>query len=133
MQNPRKLPIQYGCALALALTAGFLFIVAAGLAYDRQQPIPSDAFGLFEFVVVGLPFAVLAVARTRDWLAWLVAIALTSAGWGWLVYEASLDQGANIGGGFFIYIVAPLIISGASLTTAGLRGKIPDWGQEPEA
>jgi len=74
-----------------------------------------------------------AARRTRDWLAWAVAVFLTAAVWGWHLHDLSRQTGVNIGLGTIMMLVAPLLISGFSVATAGMRGKIPDWGQEPDS
>ncbi|HYG31048.1 MAG TPA: hypothetical protein VD887_12655 [Allosphingosinicella sp.] len=53
--------------------------------------------------------------------------------WGWHLHDLSRQTGVNIGLGTIMMLVAPLLISGFSVATAGMRGKIPDWGQEPDS
>ena len=82
--------------------------------------------------MIGLPFGVLAVARTRDWLAWLLALMLTAAVWGWYLHELSVRTGVNFLLGSVQLLVAPFLISGLALAMAGMRGNIPDWAVDAE-
>ncbi|HEX8363733.1 MAG TPA: hypothetical protein VF603_00440 [Allosphingosinicella sp.] len=135
MGNPPALPFRFGCALALAVAASFVIAVAAGHSYISALPFLHHDWGYYlaELCLIAVPFGALAVARTRDWLAWAVAVFLTAAVWGWHLHDLSRQTGVNIGLGIIMMLVAPLLISGFSVAIAGMRGKIPDWGQEPDS
>ena len=134
MPTPPRLPVQAGCPLALAVAAALVALVALGFSHVTGHPYGDRGWGLYllEFLVIGLPFGVLAVARTRDWLGWLFAVALTVGVWGWYLYDLDQETGVNFLLGFIQLLAAPLIISGLALATAGMRGKIPDWGVDAE-
>ena len=107
--------------------------VGAGLISRRGFQIEDWDFYLFQLVIIGVPFGVLAVARTRDWLAWLLAVILTAAVWGYYLYDLSRHEGVNFLLGPIMVLLAPITISGFSLVTAGMRRMIPDWGVDEEA
>lgn len=132
MGNPAKLPFPFGCPLALAIAASFVVAVAAGHSYISARPFLHHGwrYYLAELCIIAVPFAALVVTRTRDWLAWALAVLLTAAVWGWHLHDLSQNTGANIGLGIIMMLVAPVVISGFSVATAGMRGKIPDWGQD---
>ncbi|HZF93778.1 MAG TPA: hypothetical protein VEZ20_02790 [Allosphingosinicella sp.] len=121
MTSPRKLPFRIGCPLALLLTA--IVIIAVEIVHPRPWRPGFDH--LSTAAIVGAPFALLALARTRDWAAWLVAIALTAGLWAWFLYDLAQNRGVNIGLGFLQLVVAPFFISALALVTAGVRGRIP--------
>jgi len=116
--------MRLGCALALLVTAACVGLFLLGLSAVNDRPVGARDFSFLEFAVIGFPFAMLALAQAREWLAWLVAVALTAAVWGWLLYEISLHRGANFAAGP-ILMIAPILIAGFSLAVAGLRGRIP--------
>lgn len=97
------------------------------------RELRADDWGyyLFQIAIIGIPFAALAVARTRDWLAWLLAVAFTAAVWGYYLYDLTRNTGVNFILGPVMMIAAPVVISGLCLAAAGMRDKIPDWGREP--
>jgi hypothetical protein len=132
MRNPRKLSGKIGCPFALLLTAAIIAAVEAGRSFVLDRPWSLPTWDLLTFLTVGAPFGVLAIARTRDWLAWSLALALTAALWGWFLYDLTLHNGVNFAFGPIQLFLAPLIISGFALVAAGLRGTIPDWGVEPD-
>jgi hypothetical protein len=119
------LPFRLGCPLALLLAA------AGGVSVEalvHGRPIRGDSwdsiipFGLF----VGFPFGVLALAKARDWLAWLLAAVLMAGLWVSRDYmiESSTDFMSGIP-----FTMAPLAIAGLCLAVAGMRGRIP-WARE---
>lgn len=122
-----ELPVRLGCPLALAVTMAMSIGINWGMGGEgrpfRLGEWPSYALN---FAFVGAPFAVLALARTPDWLAWLVAIVLTAAMWGYHLYELSQNEGVNFVLGP-ILMVAPLVISGICLSLAGMRDKVPGF------
>ena len=123
----RELKFRLGCPLALLLAVAGALIVEA-LAYDH--PFRVDVWdrivplGLF----VGFPFGILALAKARDWLAWLLAAMLMAAVWlsRNYVIESSTDFMSGIP-----FTMAPLAIAGLCLAVAGMRGGIP-WAVEDE-
>jgi hypothetical protein len=125
-----KLPARLGCPLALAITLAIGIAIDRGMGGEgrslRLDEWPSHALG---FAFIGAPFAVLALARTPDWLAWLVAVVLTAALWGYHLYELSHHEGVNFVLGP-ILMMAPLAISGICLSLAGMRGKVPHLGED---
>lgn len=128
--TPRKLPIQWGCALAFALSASFVAIVMLRIWWVtghrfRTEDLPHF---LVEMAIISVPFVALAIARTRDWLAWFLAVALTAGVWGYYLYQLYMQDGVNFLLGFIQTIGAPIVITGVCLTIAGVRGRIPDWG-----
>lgn len=118
----RELRSRIGCPLAILLTA---LSIALLNAFIFPRPL-DDPFDWMPICLVGAPFAALALARTRDALAWLLAIGLTAAVWSWIFYPTG--EGANIGLGFYIWFV-PLPIVGLCVTLAGVRGRIP-WARD---
>jgi hypothetical protein len=130
METPRKLSVRLGCPLALALTAAFVLFAEAGRAWVMGRAMSLEWWPLPQLGALAAPFLVLAAARTRDWMAWSVAIALTAALFCWLFYSLSLREGVNFTFILVQLFVAPLAISGLAVATAGARGRIPDWGQE---
>lgn len=128
MPNPPKLSFRLGCPLAILLAAAFVLACAIRIASVHDRAIELDDFQLIQFLAIGAPFAALAIVRTRDWLAWLVGIALTGAGWGWFLYRIRLGEGVDF---LIVWLIllAPFIAA-LSVITAGVRGQIPDWGQE---
>ena len=106
--------------------------VGFGFASGSGRSIQFDEWDYVALLVaiIGLPFAVLAFARTRDWLAWLLGVGSTIAVWG---YDLSRPyEGVNFLWGFILLIAAPIAISGVCLSVAGMRGRIPEWGEEKE-
>ena len=85
----------------------------------------------WETVIIGVPFVVLALAGTPDCASWLLAIVLTAALSGHYLYDLSREPGTGVNFvlGFVQMIIAPIVISGLALVTAGLRGKIP-WDED---
>ena len=128
------MPLRVGCPLALAVTAALVAMVAYGFSRITGHAYGDRGWGYYlqQFLVIGLPFGVLALARTRDWPAWLLALALTGGLWGWYLYDLGRAAGVNFLLGFIQLAAAPLIISGLALAAAGMRGKIPEWGAEAE-
>lgn len=107
-RSQRGLPLHLGCPLALLLAA------AGGVAEEalvHGRPFRGDAWdsvvplGLF----VGFPFGVLALAKARDWLAWLLAAGLMAGLWVSRDYviESSTDFTSGIP-----FTMAPLAIAG---------------------
>jgi hypothetical protein len=125
MTSPRTLPFRLGCPLSLLLAAAF--VAAEGLAIGamHNRSWSPDGTDLVFFAITLPPFALLALAGTRDWLAWLVALGGTAALWGWSLYGVSQGNGADIGLGLFQMFVAPFLISGLAIAVAGMRGAIP--------
>jgi hypothetical protein len=123
MAAPPSLPLRIGCPLALAVTATVVLAVSAAQALltERTFELALDPISI---AAAASPFLLLALAGVRDWLAWTVALALTGAVWAWLLYEVSRGEGAIIGLGFLLWLLPPIVISGAALVTAGLRGRI---------
>lgn len=119
------LRFRIGCPLALLLTA--LLAGAANYLLFRRPISAGDRFDLIILIgFIGLPFAALAVARTRDVLAWLFAIALTAGIW--VLAFSPLWEGVEYSVGFFMWFTPPAI-AGACLAIAGMRGRIP-WAIE---
>lgn len=83
-------------------------------------------------VPIAVPFLALAVARTCDVLAWSLALGCTAALWAWYLHDLTLHDGVNFAFGLFQLLLAPLLTSGLALVTAGVRGRIPDWGSDEE-
>lgn len=128
MNNRIALRVRFGCPLSIVLTAATIAAVEVARARLLEREISFDRWSLFTAAVVAAPFAVLAIARTRDWLAWVLAIAATLGSWAWLLRDLTFHHGVNFGLGIMQQFVAPLLISVLALATAGVRGKIPDWG-----
>lgn len=118
-----ELRFRIGCPLALIVTA----ILVAGIEWlVFKRPLRADAGTIMMILFVGLPFGILALARARDSLAWLMAIGLTGALWAYIFYA---DQhSTNFMWGLGI-IFMPVAITGASLAFAGMRGRIV-WALE---
>jgi hypothetical protein len=131
MKTPRTLPIRLGCPLSLLLAAAFVAGAELAIGEMQDRPWSPDTGDLFFVALTLPPFAVLALARTRDWLAWLVALGGSAAMWGWSLYAVSLGNGVNIGLGLFQTFVAPFLISGFAIAVAGMRGAVPEWGVDP--
>lgn len=123
-----ELPFRLGCPLAL-LVAVLLVAAVEWLVYGGRPYRPDNWESYaFQAAFLGAPFAVLALARVRDWLAWAAGIALTAAAWGYLAYDLSLHRGANIVLGF-AFLFTPLAIAVGCLVIAGMRGRIA-WALE---
>lgn len=123
--RPRpELRYRLGCPLAIVVTTA---LVAATDALVPQRLVSSAGEALFVGAFVGLPFGALALARARDWLAWLVAVVLTIGFW------AYIFLGPNPGSTNFMsglgMTMMPLAIAGASVAVAGMRGRI-GWALE---
>ena len=131
MKTPRPLPFRLGCPLSLLLAAAFVAAAELAIGAMHDRPWSPDFADLFFVAITLPPFAVLALAGTRDWAGWLIALGGTAAMWGWSLYAASLGEGVHIGLGLFQMFVAPFIISGFAIAVAGMRGAIPDWGVDP--
>jgi peptidoglycan/LPS O-acetylase OafA/YrhL len=127
-QPSPELPFRMGCLFALVIATGTIIAVEA----VREGPVRTDDWPtlVLELLLVGAPFALLALMKIRDWLAWLVAIMLTAGVWGWLIHSITLNEGVNflLGG---LILIAPVVISLASLVVAGMRGKIA-WANEED-
>jgi hypothetical protein len=132
MKNPSKLSARIGCPFALVLTSVIIAAVEAARAHILERPWSLGTWDLATFVTVAAPFGILAVARTRDWVAWFLALTSTAALWGWFLYDLTLHNGFNFAFGPVQMFLAPLLISGFCLSIAGVRGNIPDWGVDSE-
>jgi peptidoglycan/LPS O-acetylase OafA/YrhL len=130
---PPDLRMRWGCPLALAVTLVLTAAISAAFDWGNPGPITSDiGWEAVVFVaMIGAPFAALAVARTRDWLAWLLGVALTAALWGYDIYELHRQPGANFVLGF-VFMMTPIAFAALCLAVAGMRGRIPDWGLDGE-
>jgi hypothetical protein len=121
----RELKFRLGCPLALALAVGGAVIVEA-LVYGR--PFYVDFWdrivplGLF----TGFPFGVLALAKARDWVAWLLAAGLMAVVW--LSSDYMIESSTDFMSGI-PFTMAPLAVAGLCLAVAGMRGRI-GWGSE---
>lgn len=121
-RSPRELPLRFGCPLALLVAAA-----AGALVYSR--PIRADVWDSVLFsAYVGFPFDALALAKARDWLAWLLAAGLMAGVWISLGYVIRSSTVVMRG---FAFMMAPLAIAGLCLAVAGMRGRIP-WAREEE-
>jgi hypothetical protein len=120
--------LSYRLGLPLALLIAIGLTVAAEWLDNR--PYRPDEWGnhVWYAVYYGFPFIVLALAGVRDGLAWSVGIALTAAMWGYLAWERSLSQGANIPLGLGLMFF-PLFLAGVCLCIAGMRGRIA-WAHD---
>jgi peptidoglycan/LPS O-acetylase OafA/YrhL len=117
-----ELRFRLGCPLALVVTGMFVAALDA-LVYART--FSADDW-LFFGGFTGAPFALLALARARDWLAWLLAVALMAGLWTYFFYA---DRGSTDFMWGFSMMFAPLVIAGLCLAIAGMRGRIP-WALE---
>lgn len=95
-----------GCsvALALVLLPGVLLSVLTG-------PLPAEEwpFAFFYGLLLAIPFAYLALAGTRHWLPWLVAIVLTVLFWG--AFTASLMKTGVDVRSALVMLASPLLIT----------------------
>jgi hypothetical protein len=132
MAAPRALPYRIGCPFALAITALVILAVSSARSWLLERGLEAGLFHPIFSAGVAAPFAILALAGARDRLAWTVALLLEAALWSWMLYDLSLGEGANVGLGFLALFVAPLVISGIALATAGVRGRIA-WGEDPRS
>ena len=130
---PPVLRMRWGCPLALAVTLFLMIAISAAFDWGNPAPITSDiGWETFIFIaMIGAPFAALAVARTRDWPAWLLGVALTASLWGYHIYELHREPGVNFLLGF-VFMASPVAFAALCLAVAGMRGRIPDWGLEGE-
>jgi hypothetical protein len=125
------LSFRLGCPLALILAGSLVVAFEGALAWTRGRPIelgPWDYFA-WNLATMGAPFLVLALARTSDRLAWLLAVLLTVGLYAYVLYDLSFHRGAHPVFGFLVMIVAPIVISGLCLIVAGLRGRVP-WAMK---
>ena len=133
-EGPKPLPRRWGCPLALAISIGLVILYETVWAWVVGHGRRLDEWGFYAFLVVqmGLPFMVLAVAGTRDLLAWTMAFVLTAALWGYGLFDLTRTTGVNFLLGF-VLLLSPLVIAASSLVIAGIRGRIPEWGLEDES
>ena len=125
------MPMRVGCVLALGISLLLVAALELGRWLVNESALRNDNWDLYLYllVIIGIPFVMLAVAGTRDRLAWLVGIGLTAAAWGYQLYDLSRHRGANFGYALFLMFIAPLLIAACSVTTAGVRGRIP-WAKD---
>ena len=118
-----------GCALAVAIGIGVVFAVNVGPALITGRGLNlADEWWvfLFQMLIAGSPFGLLALAGIWNRAPWIVGIAMTTAFWGYLFFDglryhfSGDTSGANIGLGLFM-IVSPVIISAACLITHEAR------------
>lgn len=118
-----------GCFAAVAigiLTVALLY----GLLLGDGRPIDLAAEWdviAFLMVIAAIPFLLLAAVGVTAKAPWLVGLALHSLFWGWILFDALINEGAgvNIGLGLLIPL-SPIVIAGAALWTAKATGSIPD-------
>ena len=116
----------YLLALSLALIAVALFYGVSSIIFGAPRgELLTEGWPLllFQVVIAGAPFGVLAHRGIRTKLPWIVAVVLTVCFWSALLYSGWLvmrDQtGANIGMGWLM-LLSPFFISGAALIAADL-------------
>ena len=122
-------PTPVGCALGLAIGLFVVVGVNGGHALITGRSLDlADEWGVFLFqaLIAGAPFGLLALTGIRNRAPWLVGIAMTVAFWGYYFFEAvryhlSGDtSGANIGLGLLM-MVSPIIITAACFVTFGIQ------------
>ena len=87
-------PWRGGCSFALAVFIAPVVVVAGwprGLVLSEEWP-----FLLLAGLLLALPFGYLTLSGTRDWLPWFVAVCLTIALWGLLLWFGGPGLGAAI-------------------------------------
>jgi hypothetical protein len=131
MTTQRSLPLRIGGPLALAISFLLVLIVTVALAQVNRRGMSVGEWDPITLAALAAPFALLALAGVRDWAAWTIAIAATGAVWAWVVYDVSLHEGVNFAFPLVVWLAAPLLISGASLTAAGIRGHIA-WAHDED-
>lgn len=127
--DAQKGPTPVGCALALAIGLCVVVVTTGGHALITGKSLDLDEeWGvlLFQALLAGAPFGLLAISGIRNRAPWLVGIAMTVAFWGYYFfdgvrYQLSGDSsGANIGLGILM-MVSPIIITGACFVTSLLQ------------
>ena len=122
-----ELRYRIGCPLALLLAAA-VAVALETLYFGR--PFRIEVWDSPFFFLFGMPFAVLALARAHDWLAWLLAVGLTAGVWFGLAFGLGPRSSTDFMSGI-PFTMAPLAIAGLCLAVAGMRGRIP-WAHEGE-
>jgi hypothetical protein len=123
-----QLPFRVGCPLALLLGVALV----AAVQWLAGQPYRPDEWGkhAWDAAWAGAPFAMLALAKARDWLAWTAGIVLNGVLLAYLAYDLSQHHGANMNFGLNLLLAfLPLAFAVACLSIAGMRGRIA-WAHE---
>jgi hypothetical protein len=117
-----ELKYRAGCPLALVITALFVAALEA-LIYERAF---TTSDWLYFGLVTGVPFGLLAIVRTRDPLAWLMALGSTASLW--TGFSLADPRSTDFVWGFAMTL-GPFIIGLICVAVAGARGRIA-WALE---
>ena len=121
-------PWRGGCVLAVCLgiiTVAVFYGVSSVVLGPPRGELFTEGWPLllFQVLIAGAPFGVLAQKGVRAKLPWLFALVLTVCFWSALFYSgwlAARDQtGANIGMGWLM-LASPFLIAGGAFIAAEL-------------
>ncbi|WP_395622240.1 hypothetical protein [Sphingomonas daechungensis] len=103
-------PSRIGCIIALAL-----ILVPGIVSSVLRGPVGEDwPFAILYGVLLAVPFGYLALEGARNWMPWIVAIALTACFWGALIgssiFSARHHTGVYFGMGL-VMLASPIIVT----------------------
>jgi hypothetical protein len=122
-------PTAGGCGLAVFIGLLTIVIVSGCFSLVTGRPLNlREEWGVFLFqaLIVAIPFGLLALSGVRDRIPWLVGLALTTAFWGYYLFDGIRYQlggdksGVNFGLAFLM-LASPAVISAACLVAAKAR------------
>ncbi|WP_315762330.1 hypothetical protein [Sphingomonas sp. Y38-1Y] len=114
-----------GLVLALAIGLAVVAICNTVAAMATGMPL-TTGWGdqsVIQIILAGLPYLVLAAVGIRARRAWITALALTAAFWGFYLWDLTVTDApdANIGLGIMMMASPVAIIAGALLASAAGR------------
>jgi hypothetical protein len=117
-----ELKYRAGCPLALLITA--IFVAALEALLYKRSFTTGDWF--YFGTSTGMPFGLLALVRTRDLVAWLIALVSTAILWA--CFSLANPRSTDFVWGAAV-VMGPFVIGLICVAIAGARGRIA-WALE---